>query len=293
MKDISLKDLLEAGCHFGHKVERWHPKAAEFIFGEREGIHIIDLVKTRDGLKKAAEYLKNLGRAGQTILFVATKRQAKGVVSEAAKRAGVPYLTNRWIGGFLTNWEEVKKNIDKTNRMRKELTEGAWKIFPKHEQVKLEKELRKLETVYAGVKELPVLPDNIFIIDIKREISSLRESLKRKLPIIAIIDTNTNPNLVDYPIPANDDAVGSIQYIVNYLADAYIEGKKMGEKSGIVEGVDVNGIEKVRKIEKVEKKVEQADEVGKVEQVGQVEKIEKVEKKEKNTAKKGRPKKSS
>ncbi|MBI3379312.1 30S ribosomal protein S2 [Candidatus Gottesmanbacteria bacterium] len=230
MKDVSLKDLLEAGCHFGHKVERWHPKAAEFIFGEREGIHIIDLVKTRDGLKNAGEYLKNLGQTGKVVLFVATKRQSKGIVSDAAKRAVVFYLTNRWIGGFLTNWEEVKKNIDKANRMRKELDGGIWKKFPKHEQVKLEKDLRKLESVYTGVKELTRVPEAIFIIDIKREISSLREAVKCKIPIVAIIDTNTNPNNVDYPIPANDDAVGSIQFIVNYLADAYLEGKKLGEK---------------------------------------------------------------
>lgn len=230
MKDISLKDLLEAGCHFGHKVERWHPKAAEFIFGEREGIHIIDLVKTRDGLKKAVDYFKSLGLSGQIVLFVATKRQAKGIVSDAAKRAGVSYLTNRWIGGFLTNWEEVKKNIDKVIRMNKELTDGTWKKFPKHEQVKLEKEMRKLEAVYGGVKDLTRIPDAVFIIDIKREVSALREALKRNLPIIAVIDTNANPNDVDYPIPANDDAVGSIQYIVNFLADAYLEGKKMGEK---------------------------------------------------------------
>lgn len=234
MKDVSLKDLLSAGCHFGHKVERWHPKAAEFIYAEREGIHIIDLAKTRDGLQKAAQYLADLAKEGRLVLFVATKRQAKGVVMEAAKKAGVPYLTNRWIGGFLTNWEEVKKNIDKANRMRRELTDGVWKKFPKHEQIKLEKELHKLEAVYGGVNDLQRLPDAVFIIDIKREVSSLREALKRELPIIAIIDTNANPNQVDYPIPANDDAVGSIQYIVNFLADAYLEGKKVGEKKEAV-----------------------------------------------------------
>lgn len=231
MKDISLKDLLEAGCHFGHKVEKWHPKAKAFIYGEREGIHIIDLAKTRDGLKKAVEFLHSLGKEKKVVLFVATKRQAKSVVTEAAKRAGLSYLTSRWVGGFLTNWEEVKKNIDKTNRMGKELVEGVWKKFPKHEQVQLEKELRKLESVYHGVKELAGIPDAVFMIDIKREVSALRESTKRILPVVAIIDTNADPNLVDYPIPANDDAVGSIQYIVDALSDAYLEGKKVGEKT--------------------------------------------------------------
>ncbi len=230
MKDISLKDLLEAGCHFGHKVEKWHPKAKEFIYGEREGIHIIDLVKTRDGLKKAVEYLKTLGREGKLILFVATKRQAKGMVAEAAKRAGVAYLTNRWIGGFITNWDEVKKNIDKVNRMKQEFTDGSWKKFPKHEQVKLEKDMRKLEVVYGGVRELTRLPDTLFIVDIKREIAALNEAIKKELPIVSIIDTNADPNMVDYPIPANDDAVGSVQYIVDALVEGYLEGKKVGEK---------------------------------------------------------------
>ncbi len=231
MKNITLKDLLEAGCHFGHKVEKWHPKAASFIYGAREGIHIIDLAKTRDGLKKAVEFIYNLGKEGKVVLLVATKRQSKGIVSEAAKRAGLPFLTNRWIGGFLTNWEEVKKNINKLNRMAKEMAEDVWKKFPKHEQVKLEKDMHKLDAVYGGVKDLSKLPDAVFIIDIKREISCLKESLRCLISTVAITDTNTDPNTVDYPIPANDDAVGSIQYIVDVLAEAYIEGKKVGEKN--------------------------------------------------------------
>lgn len=253
MKDISLKDLLEAGCHFGHKVEKWHPKAKEFIYGEREGIHIIDLVKTREGLKKAVEFMQSLGKDGKIVLFVATKRQAKGIVLDAAKRAGLSYLTSRWVGGFLTNWEEVKKNIDKANRMRQELADSIWKKFPKHEQVMLEKELRKLESVYNGVKDLTGIPDAVVIVDIKRELSSLRESAKRGLPVVAIIDTNADPNLVDFPIPANDDAVGSIQFIVNALSDAYLEGKKVGEKKE-------NKNEKIKDKEEEPKKKEEKKE---------------------------------
>lgn len=277
MKNISLKDLLEAGCHFGHKVERWHPKAGEFIYEEREGIHIIDLVKTKDGLEKAGEYLQNLGETGQEILFVATKRQAKGVVSEAAKRAGIPYLTNRWIGGFLTNWEEVKKNIDKANKMRQEFTDGVWKKFPKHEQVKLTKDLNKLESVYTGVKELQRLPDAIFIIDIKREVSSLREGAKKSIPIVAIIDTNTNPNDVDYPIPANDDAVGSIQFIVNTLAESFLEGKKIKDKK--------EGKNKEQTTDNKEQESEKKEPEVKKEE------IEEEEKKEDKVKKKGKKKK--
>lgn len=230
MKEISLKELLEAGCHFGHRKERWHPKAASFIYQTKEGIHIIDLVKTRSALTQAAEYVKGLGQERKTILFVATKRQAKGVVSEAAKRAGVAYLTSRWIGGFITNWEEVKKNIDKLNRFYKEKADGSWQKFPKHEIVKLEKILRKLEIVYKGVIDLTAPPAAVFIVDAKKEIACLAEAIRRGVKTVAIVDTNTDPSALDFPIPANDDAVGSIQYIVNYLAEAYLEGRKLAEK---------------------------------------------------------------
>lgn len=273
MKDILLTDLLAAGSHFGHKKEKWHPKAASFIYGVREGIHIIDLAKTRDFLRKAGEYLLSLGKEGKLVLFVSTKRQSKSVVTEAAKRAGTFFLTNRWIGGFLTNWEEVKKNIDKLNRMQKEMADGSWKKFPKHEQVQLEKEMHKLDAVYNGVKDMPRRPDAVIIGDIKREISSLREAIKIELPIVAIIDTNADPNLVDYPIPANDDAVGSIQYIVNYLADSYSEGKKMTEKNG----------EKVVQVEKIEKTEKKKEPPAKAEKA-------KEEKKEEKPSKKKTPK---
>jgi small subunit ribosomal protein S2 len=233
MKDISLKDLLEAGCHFGHRVERWHPKAAKFIYQAREKIYIIDLVKTREYLQKSAEYVKDLARQGKTVLFIATKRQAKGVVREAAKRVGIPYITNRWIGGLITNWDEVKKNIDKLNRMRTEKVDGIWKKFPKHEIVKLEKALRRVESVYEGVDQLKDPPEAIFLVDIKKEIICLREAWHHGIKVVAIVDTNSNPEDIDYPIPANDDAVGSIQLIVNYLVEAYLEGVKLKEKGSL------------------------------------------------------------
>jgi small subunit ribosomal protein S2 len=233
MKDISLKNLLEAGCHFGHKVEKWHPKAASFIYQARDGLHIIDLAKSRQGLIKAGEFIRKLAQEGKNILFVATKRQAKGVVAEAAKKAGIPFLTTRWIGGFVTNWEQVEKNIAKFNRMKKEKTDGSWSKFPKHEQIQLEKILRKIESVYTGVADLSSLPDSIFIVDIKKEIACLREAIKQEITTVAIVDSNADPNLVDYPIPANDDAVGSIKFIANYLADAYIEGRKIVEKKAL------------------------------------------------------------
>lgn len=258
MKDVSLKDLLEAGCHFGHRAEKWHPKAESFIYQSREGIHIIDLAKTREGLLEAGELIKSLGETDKTIIFVATKRQAKSAVKEAAIRAEIAYLTNRWIGGFITNWDEVYKNIEKLNTMRQDSKNGAWNSRPKHEIVKLHKEMRKLEMVYAGVTLLKKIPDAVFIVDIRREKSCLREAVRFHLPILAIVDTNSDPTQVNYPIPANDDAVGSIQFIVNYLADSYLEGKKIFEKKAEKEehksAVKEDKSEKEVEIKKLESK---------------------------------------
>lgn len=280
MKEISLRELLEAGCHFGHKVERWHPKAASFIYQAREGIHIIDLAKTKAGLKVASQYVKELGELGKLILFVATKRQSKGVVTDATKRAALPYLTSRWVGGFLTNWETVKKNLDKMNRLRKERTEGSWKKFPKHEIVQLEKLLRQLEVVYAGVADLVQPPDALFIVDIKKEHISVAEAQRRGLTTVAIVDTNANPTDIDYAIPANDDAVGSIQYIVNYLADAYMEGRAIKEKKSSAAKAmeDKEGAQKAKE-EKLSVVSNQLS--VKEEKREKVEKGEKAEKKEK------------
>lgn len=299
MKDISLKDLLEAGCHFGHKVTKWHPRAKDYIYMAREGVHIIDLAKTRDELKKSGQFFYDCAKENKIILMVASKRQAKGVVTEAAKRAELPFLTNRWIGGFLTNWDEVKKNIDKMNRMRKEKQDGIWNEFPKHEIVKLSKHLRKAELVYSGVAQLDKLPDVLFIVDINKEVAALREVIRRQIPVVAIVDTNVDPANVDFAIPANDDAVGSIQLIVNYLADCYLEGKKIAQK-GEGKTKKVEKEEKAQRPEKVEekseKKGEQKEERIKVEEKGKKDGIKKKASKkvEKEKPKKrGRPKKTT
>jgi len=246
MKDISLKELLEAGCHFGHRVDRWHPKAARFIYQARDKVHIIDLAKTRDFLLKAAETINTYAKEGKTILFIGTKRQAKGVVREAAKRAGIPFMTNRWIGGFMTNWPEVKKNIDKLNNARKAKEKGDWKQFPKHEIVKLEKALRQWELVYEGVADLKAVPDAVYIIDIRKEDNCLREAVKSGIKVIAIVDTNTDPDDIDYPIPANDDAVGSIQLVTDFLADAYLEGVNLRQKEVKPEETEVKKTPEVK-----------------------------------------------
>jgi len=225
MKDITLQDLLEAGCHFGHKSERWHPKASSFIYTKKDGIHIIDLAKTKIGLDEAVKFVKELVAGGSELLFVATKRQAKGIVKEEAVRVGAPYMTERWIGGFLTNWDGIHKNIQKIIRLTEEETTGAWKKFPKHEQMKLSRYLSRLKVFYGGVLQLHVPPQALFIVDVKKEISSVREGLRCGIPIIGVVDTNSDPTGITHVIPANDDAVGSITIITKAIAAAYEQGK--------------------------------------------------------------------
>ena len=230
MQDITLEQLLEAGCHFGHKAERWHPKAAEFIWQEKDGIHIIDLAKTKAGLDAALAFISELAGSGSTVLFVGTKRQARGVVREAALKAGASYLTQRWIGGFMTNWEGVHKNIQKINKMMADQASGAWKKFPKHEQTKMGRYLSRLNVDYEGVLMLNDLPKAIVVVDVRKEQSAVREAQRLNIPVIGIVDTNANPSDISYVIPANDDAVGSVQLIISAIAEAYREGHDKLEK---------------------------------------------------------------
>ena len=227
---MSLKTLLEAGCHFGHKTDRWHPKAASFIYQAREGIHIIDLAKTKKGLENAAEFLRNAALRGEGIVFVGTKRQSKSVVKEEATRVGAPFLTERWVGGFLTNWEGIHKNLEKIRRMEEEKATDAWKKFPKHEQLKLDRHLIRLKTMYGGVVSLYNQPTVVVLADIRKEKLAVHEAQSCNATVIAIVDTNCDPSLVTYPIPANDDAVGSVKCLIHYLADAYAEGMTLAQK---------------------------------------------------------------
>lgn len=230
MKQVTLQGLLEAGAHFGHKSERWHPKAAEFIYTEKDGIHIIDLAKTKSGLEEAAKFIEAMVKDGKEIIFVATKRQAKTLVKEKAKAAGAPYLTEHWIGGFLTNWDSIKKNIDKILKLTSDRDNGGWKKFPKHEQVKLARYLARLGTLYEGVLHITKIPEALFVVDVRKESSAVAEAARVGIPIVAIVDTNSDPTNVQYAIPANDDAVGSIDYITDVIADAYNAGREARQK---------------------------------------------------------------
>lgn len=230
MQVPSYKDLLEAGVHFGHLKKKWNPKMAPYIFAERKGIHIIDLNKTRECLEEAGKVAKGLAKSGKKILFVATKKQARDIVSEAALAVGMPYVTDRWLGGMLTNFSTIHRSIKKMRRIDKMLQEGEALSMTKKERLKLSRERAKLEKVLGGIANMSRLPAAIFIVDIVHEHIALSEADKLGLMTIAMIDTNADPNKVDYPIPANDDATKSIRTITNFMVEAIREGLAEREK---------------------------------------------------------------
>lgn len=220
MSNISLKDLLEAGCHFGHQARRWNPKMKKYIYGERGGVHIIDLVQTKKGLDDACEFVKKLAGEGKIVLFVGTKRQAAGIVKDQAIRIGMPYLTQRWVGGFLTNWQEINKRIRKLYEMKEKREKGEYKVYTKKEQLLLDREIAKLEKFLGGVAKLEKLPDALFVVDTHREEVAVAEANRMGVPVVGVVDTNADPEMVDWVIPSNDDAVKAVELIVRTVADA-------------------------------------------------------------------------
>lgn len=226
----TLLEMLKAGVHFGHQKSRWHPKMEQFIFGVRNGVHIIDLEKTQAQLDTALEYVKNLAAKGQNILFVGTKRQAREAVKAAALSCEMPYLVERWIGGLLTNFEEVKRRLKKYKNLKEMFANGEIEKYTKKEQVVMKKQLEKLDKYLIGLTALERLPDAVYIADMRTEKTALAETERTEVPTVAVCDTNTNPTKVNYPIPANDDAVNSITMIANLVAEAINEGKKEWEK---------------------------------------------------------------
>ena len=236
MKEITLEELLEAGCHFGHQVIRSNPKARDFVFEARDNIQIIDLGKTKEGLDEAAAYIKDLSSKGGTLLVVGTKRQAQGIVREEVQKANeavanaeqsVFYVTNRWVGGILTNISEISKNIKKLKDLAKMLKDPEEKAkYTKKEIGLWDKEKQRLESLYSGIMEMQKPPTALFIVDSRFEDLAVKEARRMRVPTVAIVDTNADPAIIDWPIPTNDDAVGSIKLIVSYIMDAWIEGKK-------------------------------------------------------------------
>lgn len=221
-----IKQLLEAGVHFGHKTSRWNPKMKKFIFGERSGIYIIDLEKVEDCLNKARDYLLDITSKGETVLFVGTKKQAQEVMQAEAVRAGMFYVTERWPGGLLTNFATVKRSINRLKEIEKMKEDGTYEKITKKEIARLEKELVKLNKNFSGIVQMERMPKAIFIVDTKKEETAVREAKRLGITIMGLIDTNSDPDLVDYPIPGNDDATKSIRMVASLIADSVIEGRK-------------------------------------------------------------------
>lgn len=226
MAEELIKRLLEAGVHFGHQTKRWNPKMATFIFGERSSIYIIDLEKTVEYLQRAREFLKELARKGEMILFVGTKRQAQDIIKEQASSCGMYYVSQRWLGGLLTNFSTIKKSVARLKDIEKMKEDGRMFSFTKQEFSLLLKEREKLEKNLGGIKDMERLPAALFVVDSKKEGLAVSEARKLGIPVVALIDTNCNPDMVDYPIPGNDDAIKSIRLITTLIAESLSEGRK-------------------------------------------------------------------
>ena len=230
MPRVNLETLLAAGAHFGHLTRRWNPKMREYIFMERNGIHIIDLKKTQSKIEAAFDAIKNIVEDGEDVLFVGTKKQAKEIIKAEAKRCGMFYITDRWLGGTLTNFGTIKKSIKHMKNLEKMSTDGTFEKITKKEALTIEREKDKMKKVLDGIEEMKRLPGAIFIIDTKKEQIAVKEAKKLNIPIIAIVDTNSDPTIIDYPIPANDDAAKSISVISRLIADGVLEGAQKLKK---------------------------------------------------------------
>ncbi len=230
---LSMKELLEAGVHFGHQTRRWNPKMKEYIFGERNGIHIIDLQKTVKKFKEAAQFVTEKAAEGRNILFVGTKRQAQEAIEEEAKRCGMYYINHRWLGGTLTNWATIQKSIQRFKDLEEREADGRMAAAPKKEQTRLRRELRHYRENLNGVKDLPGLPDTMFVIDSNNEQIAVREARKLAIPVVAVVDTNCDPDEVDHTIPGNDDALRAIRLFASKIADSVLEGRARYEQAAL------------------------------------------------------------
>ncbi len=233
--EITMKELLEAGVHFGHQTRRWNPKMKEYIFGERNGIHIIDLQKTLKLFREAARYVADLMGQGKAILFLGTKRQAQGAIAEEAQRCGMFYVNHRWLGGTLTNWTTLQKSIKRFKLLKAMVEDGRMAALPKKEAARLERELKHLQQNFAGVENMTQLPDAIFVIDPNAELIAVREARRMGVPVVAIVDTNCDPDLVNWVIPGNDDALRAIRLFTSKISDAVLTGRNVFEQSQIAE----------------------------------------------------------
>jgi small subunit ribosomal protein S2 len=241
-----MKELLEAGVHFGHQTKRWNPRMKEYIFGERNGIYIIDLQKTLKMFKEASKFVQELAAAGKVVLFVGTKRQAQDAVAEEAQRCSMFYVNQRWLGGLLTNWVTVQKSVKRLKELDEMATDGRYDLLPKKEVIKLERERKHLQANLAGIKNMSRLPDAIFVIDSNKEQIAVREARKLGIPVVAVVDTNCDPSEVDYVIPGNDDALRAIRLFTSKISESIAEGvnaigdKQMAEIQAVADAAPVD-----------------------------------------------------
>ena len=232
MSQLTIKQLLEAGVHFGHQTQRWNPKMKKYIFGERNGIYIINLEITLTCLEQALVYLKQLAGEGKEILLVGTKRQAQDPLREAAERCGMPYVEQRWLGGMLSNFETIRRSVSKLDMIDQMEQDGSFQFITKKEGLVLRKEREKLDKNLKGIRKMRRLPGAIFVIDSKKEEIAIKEAIKLGIPVVAVLDTNCNPDLVDYPVPGNDDAIRAIKLFCDSVANAVIEGRQSLKRGG-------------------------------------------------------------
>jgi len=264
-----IKQLLEAGVHFGHQTKRWNPKMKKFIFGSRSGIYIVDLEKSEECINKARDFLVDLAAKGEFVLFVGTKKQAQEVVKQEAIRCGMYYVTERWPGGLLTNFSTIKKRINRLKEIEKMREDGTFEKLTKKEVAGLEKELAKLQKNFSGIVQMERMPKAAFVVDTKKEDTAVREAKRLGISVIGLIDTNSNPDLIDFPIPGNDDATKAIKLIAGILADAVIEGRKRFLSYLSQEGVKITSenadVEQVGLLPEEEIKIKEIEEIVEVE----------------------------
>ena len=243
MVEITMKELLEAGVHFGHQTRRWNPKMKEYIFGERNGIHIIDLQKTLKLFREAAREVSDHAAQGKAILFLGTKRQAQEAIAEEAKRCGMFFVNHRWLGGTLTNWATLQKSIKRLKSLKAMVEDGRVATLPKKEAARLDRELKHLQQNFEGVENMASLPELMFVIDPNAEVNAVKEARRMGVPVVAIVDTNCDPDLVDWVIPGNDDALRAIRLFTSKIADAVLSGRERYEQTQIAEQKSAQGIE--------------------------------------------------
>lgn len=230
MSKISLDKLLEVGAHYGHQSRRWNPKMAEYIYGEENGVHIFDLTKTKSALESALEFLKKSASEGKTILFLGTKKQIKEKIKEIADNCSCPYVNERWLGGTISNFDQIKKSIKKLEDLRTKMANGEFNKYTKKERLLIDREISRLQRFFGGLKGMQSLPDILFVVDTKREFGAVREANSKGVKVVGIVDTNANPEPIDYVIPMNDDAAKAVSYVLGLVEEAILEGQKSKSK---------------------------------------------------------------